>query len=102
MGLTGNELYNAEMQERVFREYLLPKKRPKLAAFLFHGVGTVDDAQWELALEWASIAAPAGRRTKTGKISDGTSTYYDEGEANKANMASTNTIRSILTRIKQS
>ncbi|MGF6968582.1 hypothetical protein OKW43_005610 [Paraburkholderia sp. WC7.3g] len=100
MNLTGDEKYDADMQERVFREYLIGKAGGgALAAFVKNGVGTADDAQFAAAKEWASIAAPSGRAIQGGRISDGTQSYYDSS-ANRAFMPSTNQLRDILLSIK--
>jgi len=105
LGLTGGELYSPALQERVFREYLVEKAGGgRLADFIDKGEGTVDTAQYAAAQEWASIAVPKGYRTapyKIGKvrypgdISDGTLSYYYRN-ANRANVSSTNALRSEL------
>jgi hypothetical protein len=102
MSLTGDEKYDAAMQERVFREYLIDKAGSgTLAAFVKKGKGTVDDAQLAAAKEWASIAAPNGATIKNGSVSDGTSSYY-ESSANHANQSSSKKLRDILVEIAQS
>jgi murein DD-endopeptidase MepM/ murein hydrolase activator NlpD len=109
MGLTGNERYTPEMQERVFREFLVGKAGGgKLNAFIDSGTGSVDRAQYAAAKEWASIAVPAGMNIAghkdkqgvydPGPISNGRMSYY-ESKANHANMDSTNQLRGILQQI---
>ena len=72
MKLTGNELYTADLQERVFREYLIYKAGGgRLAAFVIDGKGSVDDAQYAAAQEWASIGVPVGREDQNGIVSNG-------------------------------
>ncbi|WP_109483696.1 muramidase [Paraburkholderia sp. C35] len=94
--LSGNERYDADMQERVFKEYLLAKAGGgALANFIKNGVGTPDDAQYAAAKEWASIATPSGFKIMNGQISDGTLSYY-HSNANIAIDTSTNQLRSIL------
>jgi hypothetical protein len=101
LGLTGDEKYDADMQERFFRDYLLNKAGGgKLAAFVKKGQGTVDDAQFAASQEWASIAAPSGRAISTGAISNGTMSYY-QGSANSANSVSTTKLRKILEEIAE-
>jgi hypothetical protein len=112
MGLTGNERYTPELQERVFREFLINKAGGgKLSAFINDGKGSVDGAQYAAAKEWASIAVPAGLpirgyTDKAGKyhpgpISNGRMSYY-ESKANHANMESTNQLRAALEQIDAS
>lgn len=102
MGLTGNELYDAELQERVFAEYLIEKAGGgALARFVKDGTGTVDDAQHAAAKEWASIASPTGRKIRDGRQSDGSMSYY-ESAANKANSVSTRDLRATLQEIQRS
>ncbi len=103
MGLTGNERYTPEMQERVFREFLLQKAGGgKLAAFVNRGEGTVETAQYAAAKEWASIAVPSGLAIGDGRISDGTLSYYDKRGTNSASMTATNALRDVLSNIDRS
>jgi hypothetical protein len=96
MGLTGDEKYDASMQERVFRDYLLDKAGGGvLSKFVTKGEGTINDAQYAASKEWASIAAPAGMPIKNGQISNGTLSYYSSS-ANSAFMGPTNKLREIL------
>lgn len=100
MNLSGDEKYDAEMQERVFIEYLVDKAGGGvLAAFIKNGAGTTDDAQYAAAKEWASIAVPDGYKIQGGQISDGTLSYY-ESSANHAFMPSTIQLRELLRSIK--
>jgi LysM repeat protein len=114
MGLTGNEKYTPEMQERVFREFLVDKAGGgKLAAFINKGEGTIDTAQYAAAKEWASIAVPAGLRigkynpvTKqyepTGPISNGRMSYYEKPGQNSASAKATSALRDALSNIDRS
>ncbi|WP_333627783.1 M23 family metallopeptidase [Stenotrophomonas cyclobalanopsidis] len=102
LGLTGAEKYDAELQERVFREYLLYKAGDgALGRLVIEGKGTVEDAQMAAAQEWASIATPKGRKISSGAISDGNLSYY-HSEANKANVESTPAVRALLLEIVES
>jgi hypothetical protein len=91
IGLTGEEKYTAEMQERVFREFLIPHAGGKhiLQKFIFDGEGTVADAQYAASKEWGAIAAPNGKKIKDGRISDGTLGYHEKNGQNKANQEAT-------------
>jgi LysM repeat protein len=100
MGLTGNELYTPEMQERVFREFLVEKAGGgRLASFINSGEGTIDTAQYAAAKEWASIAVPRGLTLRDGRISDGTLSYYDKPGTNSASMTATRALRDVLSNI---
>ncbi|MEM5298757.1 muramidase, partial [Burkholderia sp. JPY481] len=102
LGLTGDEKYDEDAQERMFSDFLIfHAGGGVLAKFIGQGVGTLDDAQYAASKEWASIAAPAGCRIKDGRISDGSLSYY-EGANNHAYMPSTNRLRSTLAEISQS
>lgn len=102
LGLTGEEKYDEDMQERMFADFLIYHAGGGvLAKFIKQGVGTVDDAQYAASKEWASIAAPVTRRIKNGTVSDGTLSYY-QSAANSANMRSTNMLKDILVEISQS
>jgi hypothetical protein len=95
MHLTGNERLTPELQDRIFAEFLVPQT-PGLANFIFRRRGTVDDAQYAAARQWASIALPQGRLTERHRVSDGTMTYYDKGPANRASVSATNALRTYL------
>lgn len=100
LGLTGNEKYDADMQERFFREYLFSKAGGgALAAFVKSGKGTIDDAQYAAAQEWASISTPQGRPIQDGRISNGHMSYY-QSAANTNNDASTGKLLDILNKIE--
>nr|WP_321943740.1 hypothetical protein [Paraburkholderia tropica] len=99
LGLTGSEKYDVEMQERVFRDYLFNKAGGgRLAAFVRHGQGTIDDAQYAASQEWASISAPQGKQISDGRVSDGHMSYY-QGAANSNNDTSTAKLRDVLNQV---
>ncbi|MFW1985171.1 LysM peptidoglycan-binding domain-containing protein [Acinetobacter guillouiae] len=103
LGLSGNEKLDENLQERIFREYLIPTKRPILGDFVLKGIGTAKNAQFEAAKEWASVATPEGlaiSKKYGGYISDGTKSYY-ESKANHANPGSTKMVKQILEKIYQ-
>jgi hypothetical protein len=103
LGLSGDEKYDAQMQERVFRDFLFDQT-PGLSNFVKKGRGSVDDAQYAAARQWASIAVPNGLKISKdygGAVSDGTTSYYEEPGQNGANMKSTNKLREILIEIEQ-
>lgn len=60
-GLNENDLFNADNQDRLAISLLLGSKRPKLAAYLKGKNNDLDEAQIELAKEWASVPMPNGR-----------------------------------------
>lgn len=99
IGLTGDELYNAEMQERVFREYLV-YKQPLLKDFIKYGKGSIDDAMQGAAQEWASIGMPKGRKCQDGVASDGARSFY-HSKTNRTSPKSTKSVRAVLERIQQ-
>ncbi|WP_026471712.1 LysM peptidoglycan-binding domain-containing protein [Alkanindiges illinoisensis] len=98
LGLSGGELYDSDMQEKVFREYLL-LNRPSIKALIENGSTTVDQAMTDASKEWASIALPKGKKNKFGNISDGTIGYH-QSATNKANSHSTAKVRAIFEKIK--
>jgi hypothetical protein len=100
--LTGSELYDEELQERVFRDYLLDKAGGgALGRFIKKGTGTIYDAQLAAAKEWASIAAPLGQKISDRRTSDGTLSYY-ESNSNRANQVSTADLIEILREVENS
>ncbi|MCK4090051.1 LysM peptidoglycan-binding domain-containing protein [Acinetobacter radioresistens] len=98
LGLSGEELYDSDMQEKIFREYLLLNRR-SIKALIENGSATVDQAMTDASKEWASIALPKGEKNKLGTVSDGTIGYH-QSATNKANSHSTAKVRTIFEKIK--
>ncbi len=61
LGLNVDEKLSEEMQDKIFDEYLITVKRPKIIAYLEKD-GTVEDAMYASAQEWASIGVEKGKR----------------------------------------
>ena len=101
MGLTGNEKFTKEMQERIFKEFLVPKRKG-LADYLNGGKTSLIQAQYEASMEWASIPVPKGYKTQTGRISNGNVTYYDSNGGNKAKRGQGEMVRRELMSIRNS
>ena len=81
--LNENDLYNEEMQDRIFEEYLINKKRPKVMSYL-KGIGNIDVAAHELAKEFASIGVKEGWELSNGHIAQGGESFYSGVGGNKA------------------
>jgi LysM repeat protein len=97
LNLTGNERYTPQLQERIFRDFLLQKAgNGKLADFVLNGKGSVDSAQLAAAKEWASIAVPAGYKNKYGIVSDGNLSYYQKTGQNAASATASRELRALL------
>ena len=99
MKLTGNEKFTKDMQERIFKEFLIPKRKG-LNDYLKGGKTSIEQAQYEASKEWASIPVPKGEKTQSGKISDGTMTFYDKNKGNKAKKGHGDKIRTELMNIR--
>lgn len=95
MGLTGNEKFTNDLQERIHHEFLM-RKRPDMRKFFDGQPVEIDDVIYDMSKEWASIAVPKGYKTETGKISDGNRTYYDKNKGNKAKKGSYDSIKKAL------
>jgi muramidase (phage lysozyme) len=53
-------MYDEDMQDKIFNEYLITKKRPAIIKYLEDG-GTVEDAIYAWAMEFASAGVRAGK-----------------------------------------
>lgn len=85
--LTGNELFDRNLQDKIFNEYLTgPKKRPHLYAYLSGRSDDVVAAALDASQEWASVAAPEGSRLRSGARADGLTSYYDNSRNNHASI----------------
>lgn len=97
LGLAGNVKMSQETQDKIFDEYLIKVKRPKIIAYL-EGDGTVEDAMYTSAMEWASIGVEKGKRisdkkTKvngktvtTKRYAAGGESYYADDGLNNAHI----------------
>jgi hypothetical protein len=80
LGISPDAKLDGKLQERMFNEYLLGKKRPAIAKYLNSPVDDpklLHDALKQLSLEWASIADP--------DIPGGMTSHY--GNGNKASLS---------------
>ena len=80
--LNDNDLYNEEMQDRIFEKYLIDKKRSDVMEYL-KGNGDIDKAAYALAKEFASIGVKRGLKLANGQIAKGGESYYNQS-SNKA------------------
>ncbi|KAA1246859.1 M23 family metallopeptidase [Aquimarina sp. RZ0] len=87
LGLNVNEKYDEAMQDRLFNEYLIdvkPNRKP-IINFL-ESDGSVEDAMYACAQEWAAIGVEVGRRLKEGISTNGQSYYAGIG-GNRAHIS---------------
>ncbi|RTZ46401.1 hypothetical protein EJ377_19305 [Chryseobacterium arthrosphaerae] len=82
MNLDINKKLDQEMQDRIFDDYLIRIKRPKIISYLEEN-GTVEDAMYSAAQEWASIGVEKGKRIsdKTTKSGEKIIRYAKNGES---------------------
>ncbi|MEO8702530.1 MAG: C39 family peptidase [Kofleriaceae bacterium] len=96
MKLSGNEKFTPELQEKIFMHFLIgPIKRPVMHAYIENGKGSVEDAVYDAAKEWASIEVPNGRKITGGRVSNGKLSYYESGK-NHAKLGSGAKVRAKL------
>ncbi|MCO1402852.1 hypothetical protein [Burkholderia multivorans] len=86
MGLKGDEKFDRGMQDRIFEQYLVNNKRRAIYDYLSGKSEQLGEAIYATAKEWASVAVPKGMKTESGRISDGTMTFYDKSGKNKASI----------------
>ncbi|PRF07116.1 mannosyl-glycoprotein endo-beta-N-acetylglucosamidase [Burkholderia multivorans] len=86
MGLKGDEKFDRDMQDRIFEQYLVNNKRRAISDYLSGKSEQLGEAIYATAKEWASVAVPKGMKTESGRISDGTMTFYDKSGKNKASI----------------
>ena len=59
MKLDRHQAFTPELQDRIFSDYLIVKKRPEIYAYISGKNGaTLEKAQYALACEWASFSDP--------------------------------------------
>jgi type VI secretion system secreted protein VgrG len=82
MGLPVDAPFDAEMQDRIFMEYLVGSKRPKIQAYINGESSDEHAALLELSKEFASFPVPEGVKGKTAGQS-----YYSGDGLNKAHLS---------------
>lgn len=75
LGLDRSALLDAEMQDRIFECYLIKVKRPEICHYLA-GSGTIEEAMYAAAKEWASIGVERGRRISDKRVQSGGAFSY--------------------------
>ena len=87
LGLSGNEMFDKSMQDRIFVEYLLKRKRKAVWNYIHGKSDNLHGAMLAVSQEWASFAAPAGAKTRRGLISDGNMSFYAGNGVDKASVS---------------
>jgi muramidase (phage lysozyme) len=87
LGLSADTVFSPALQDKIFSEFLVGAKRPKIAAYLSGKTDDVAGAALAAAQEWASIGTPKGMKNAHGQVSDGTTSYYAGIGGNKASIS---------------
>lgn len=87
LGLSGNEMFDKKMQDRIFVEYLLKHKRKAIWNYIHGKSDNLNAAMLAMSQEWASFAAPAGAKTHRGLISDGNMSFHAGNGVDKASVS---------------
>ncbi|ELU51582.1 hypothetical protein [Vibrio campbellii] len=85
LGIDTSDTFSPEVQDRIFDEYLITKKRPNIIRFL-KGKGRIEDAIYDWAKEFASAGVERGRKISKGRIAVGGESYYSGDGLNKAHI----------------
>lgn len=70
MGLSGNEKYDAAMQERIFKEFLVGSKRKKIRDYISGKSDDLEGALNQLSLEFSSVSKQYGTLKTAGGRGD--------------------------------
>lgn len=75
-----NSLYDEAIQDQIFEEYIIKVKRPAIIAYL-EGNGSVEDAIYDWAKEFASAGVRKGKTISKGRVAqdEGVSYYSGDG-----------------------
>ena len=87
LGLKGNEKMTPELQDKIYREYLVKKKRPMIYNYITAKDGTnLNSAILAMAMEWASVGVPHDMKGHKRWVKKGESYYAGDG-INKASIS---------------
>jgi hypothetical protein len=78
-------LFDKAIQDRIFNEYLISKKRPQIMSYL-EGNGRIEDAMYAWAKEFASAGVEKGKKISQNRIAEGGESYYAGDGLNKAHL----------------
>ncbi|WP_299490280.1 peptidoglycan-binding domain-containing protein [uncultured Shewanella sp.] len=86
LSINKNDTFDALIQDRIFNEYLIKVKRPKIINYL-ESDGSIEDAIYDWAKEFASAGVEKGRKISKGRIAVGGESYYSGDGLNKAHLS---------------
>jgi muramidase (phage lysozyme) len=92
--LSDNLKFDKIVQDKIFNEYLIKVKRPEIISYL-EGNGTVEDAIYSWAKEFASAGVQAGRKISRNRIASGGESYYAGDGLNKAHLTPSQMINAL-------
>ena len=100
LGIDISDTFSPEVQDRIFDEYLITKKRPNIMRFL-RGEGKIEDAIYDWAKEFASAGVERGRKISKGRTAVGGESYYSGDGLNKAHISPEEMKRSLVQAIEE-
>jgi len=87
LNLDTSQKFDADMQDRIFENYLIGKKRKLIGDYISGKNDDVWAAVYASSQEWASVAAPPGYPLAKGGRSDSTTSYYSGIQGNRASVS---------------
>ena len=99
LSIDTTSVFDKPTQDQIFNDYLIRLKRPQIAAFL-ESTGSVEDAMYAWAKEFASAGVEKGKAISKGRIAVGGESYYSGDGLNKAHL-STEKMKKVLIKSKQ-
>ncbi|MEZ8088311.1 LysM peptidoglycan-binding domain-containing protein [Vibrio sp. 1S139] len=101
LSINKNDVFDKKIQDRIFNEFLIKKKRPQIIAYL-EGSGSVEDAIYAWAKEFASAGVEKGRKISRDRIAKGGESYYAGDGLNKAHLTPEKMKETLITAKKDS
>ncbi|MEZ8210943.1 peptidoglycan-binding protein [Vibrio bivalvicida] len=101
LSINKNDVFDKKIQDRIFNEFLIKKKRPQIIAYL-EGSGSVEDAIYAWAKEFASAGVEKGRKISRDRIAKGGESYYAGDGLNKAHLTPEKMKETLMTAKKDS
>ncbi|MCG6400762.1 peptidoglycan-binding domain-containing protein, partial [Vibrio fluvialis] len=99
LAISPESTFDKSIQDQIFNEYLIRVKRPQIVAYL-ESNGSVEDAMYAWAKEFASAGVEKGRTISKGRIAVGGESYYSGDGLNKAHI-SPEKMKEVLVKSKQ-
>lgn len=96
LNLDKNLLFNRDLQDKIFKEYLIKNKQPSVRDYLSGASDDLGAAQLGLAKEFASVGVPFDVKNDRGVLIKKGQSYYKDRGGNRASISPAETAQALI------